>query len=109
MAKSKVSKDYLIFAETIVSIVSKAVGTVEGISILSAQNPKKRVDDRDIQIYFIGENKVSIDLYTNVTYGHTVPELVSIVQERIKNEVEASTRFKVASVNVKVVSVIFEE
>lgn len=109
MAKPIVSKDQLIFAETIVSIVSKAIKTVDGVSVLSAQNSKKSANDRDIQIYFIGDNKVSIDIYTNVTYGHTVPEIASAVQERVKNEVEASTRFKVASVNVKVVSVIFDE
>lgn len=109
MAKSNTPKHQSIFAETIISIVMEAVKTVEGITLLSADNSKKRTGDRGIQVYFIGENKVSIDIFTNIAYGHTVPQLASAVQEKIKSEVEASTRYKVASVNVKVVSVIFDE
>lgn len=42
---------------------------------------------------------MSIDL------GYTVPSQVATLQEKVKNQIEGATKFKVQSVNVQVVNV----
>ncbi len=103
------SKDYQIYAETIVSLTAEVSNCIEGIKVLSHGSNKKRAVYRDIQVYFISDNKVSIDLFTSVVYGYSIPEVVSQLQECIKNKVEQATRFKVSNINVNVVNIIFED
>jgi uncharacterized alkaline shock family protein YloU len=49
---------------------------------------------------------VSIDLSINIHFGFTVPAVVATVQEKVKAEVEGSTKYRVHSVNVHVKDVL---
>lgn len=50
---------------------------------------------------------MTVDLFVNTLYGYRVPVVVAAVQEKVKAEIENATRFRVHSVNVQVMSVIF--
>ena len=108
MANVSESRNNQIYAEIITSLATTAAAKVEGITVLGNDNSgkKKKLHGSVVQVYFI-KDKVSIDIFINVYYGYRVPDVVCTVQERIKQDVEAATRYKVGSINVKVVSVIF--
>ncbi|MFW5780625.1 MAG: Asp23/Gls24 family envelope stress response protein, partial [Bacillota bacterium] len=63
--------------------------------------------NRNIHVY-IDENKVTIDLYINVVYGFSVPDVICVLQEKIKKAVESATKFEIVSINVNVSNVIFK-
>jgi len=68
-----------------------------GVSTLKTKN---------IHIFF-NENTVTIDLYVDIIYGYTVPEVVGALQERIVNSIKGASDFQIKSVNVHVSNVIF--
>ena len=58
-------------------------------------------------VHLLANDKVAVDVFVNVNYPCRVPEAVAAVQLRVKEEIENATRFRVHSVNVQVVSVLF--
>lgn len=54
-------------------------------------------------------NGVVIDVFINVLYGYSVPEIAYKVQENIKNSISAMLDVKIASINVHVQNVDFSE
>ncbi len=91
------------------SIASTALALSEGVTKEIGFNKGRlgsTVKERNVHIYIV-EDRVTIDLFINVIYGYSVPEVACAIQERIKQEVEAATRFKVESINVNVSNVVF--
>ena len=54
------------------------------------------------------KNRVFIDVFLNVYFGYSVNDVAFKVQENIKRSVESMTEYKVDSVNVHVVGVVFD-
>lgn len=54
---------------------------------------------------FCQTKKVAVDLFVSIDLGYTVPSQVATLQEKVKNQIEGATKFKVQSVNVQVVNV----
>ena len=50
---------------------------------------------------------MAVDVFVNVNSPCRVPEAAAAVQQRVKEEIEGATRFRVHNVNVQVVSVLF--
>lgn len=94
------------------SIAQNAITKVPGIlsdkgasnSKLSGVSYRRK---RNFNIY-IDEGKVVIDIYLNVSYGFSVPEVACNVQETVKSEIEAATSFTVEAINVNVSGVVFK-
>ncbi|HHT83355.1 MAG: Asp23/Gls24 family envelope stress response protein [Christensenellales bacterium] len=99
------------YANLITSIVGTAMTQTEGVAkdmgLVKYKFGMGALKNRNIHVY-IDENRVTIDIYINVIYGYSVPDIVCILQEKIKKAVEAATSFEIVSINVNVSNVIFK-
>ena len=87
---------------------SDAAAEVDGVEVLRSKDRSKRaIRGGGVSVYFLPNDKVAVDVYVNVNFPCRVPEAVAAVQQRVKEEIEGATRFRVHSVNVQVVSVLF--
>lgn len=108
MAKDSNAKNMSVFSDVIMSLASDAASDVEGVQVLRSHDPlKKSIRGGGVSVYFLPNEKVTVDLFVNTLYGYRVPVVVAAVQEKVKAEIENATRFRVHSVNVQVMSVIF--
>lgn len=96
MAKDKSS----VLNEVLVSLATEAAQDVEGVHLL---NSKRNCDA--VSVYVLPNEKVAVDLFVSIDLGYTVPSQVATLQEKVKNQIEGATKFKVQSVNVQVVNV----
>ncbi len=107
MAKDT-NKKMSVFSDVITSLAYDAASGVDGIQVL-AKDGKKSFRGCGVSVYFLPNDKVTIDLFVNIQFGYLVPPTVATVQERVKAEVENSTKYQVHSVNVQVVDVIYPQ
>ncbi len=104
------SRNTAVFSDVIASIASEAASTIEGIAVLrNHEKSKMFTRGGGVSVYFLPNDRVSIDIYVNIGHGYNVPPTVAEVQEKVKLEVEGATKFRVHSVNVQIVSVIFPQ
>lgn len=96
MAKDKSS----VLNEVLVSLATEAAQDVEGVYLL---NSKRNCGA--VSVYVLPNEKVAVDLFVSIDLGYTVPSQVATLQEKVKNQIEGATKFKVQSVNVQVVNV----
>ncbi|MFA5450320.1 MAG: Asp23/Gls24 family envelope stress response protein [Clostridia bacterium] len=98
------------YSSIIASIANSAITKTEGLSLelglVKYKFGLSTLKDRNVMVYIDGEN-VIIDMYVNVAFGYSVPEVVCQLQEKIKREVEESTRFIISKINVHVANVSF--
>ncbi|HKL94222.1 MAG TPA: Asp23/Gls24 family envelope stress response protein [Clostridia bacterium] len=107
MAKSSTEK-LSVYSDVIMSLAVDAASAVSGIEVLASKSKtKKSIRGGGVSVYFLPSGKVTIDLFVNVHHGYNAPDIVSQVQEKVIEEVETSTKYKVHSVNVQIVSIIF--
>lgn len=86
------------------SIIELAVPKVEGVAINTAGSSKD-----SIILEFSGEFNVSVDVTVSVSYGYNIPDVAYNIQQSIKHNVEAMSEYKVDTIDVHVVNVIFDE
>ncbi len=101
MADNK--KDFEVFTSVITALAKDAAAKVEGVYL---QRPKRKNDA--VEVFFLPNEKVTVDIYVTLFQGYTVPETVANLQESVKNQIEDATKFKVHTVNVQVVGVEME-
>lgn len=101
------------YADIIASITAVAIFKVEGVASLSShkdrlisENKLSGRSRKSIQVYIVGD-KVTIDIFLNVYYGHKLPDLAFNIQEKVRSEVESATHFQVDKVNINVLGVVF--
>lgn len=99
--KNNGKNNIAVFKSVIKSLVSDAIVEVEGAEVADAKLAKKN----GVEVEFLENDKVSVRISIVVELGYTVPTIVAAVQERVKGEIETATRFRVASIDVEVVSV----
>ena len=85
-------------------IVVLAVSEVQGVLLKNGKKDKLDL----IKIDFDGD-VVTVDVTIDVMFGYNVPDVAFDVQESVKHNVEAMSRYKVSSVNIHVDSVIFQD
>ncbi len=95
--KGKVSYN----AGIVSGIVNLAVSEVEGVQML----PGKK---KGLRLYF-EKGGIYADISVKVEYGYNVPEVAFKIQQTVKHNVEAMTKYKVAKVDVYVVGVDFPQ
>src|SRR5690554_5695900 len=90
------------YANLITSIAGGALSQTEGVAkelgLVKYKFGFSSLKNRNIHVY-IDENKVTIDLYINVVYGYNVPNVICVLQEKIKKAVESATKFEILSIN----------
>lgn len=102
------AKNLSVFSDVIMSLASDAAAEVEGIEVLrSDDKSKKSIRGGGVSVYFLPNDKVSIDIFVNIKFGCAAPSKVAEVQEKVKAEVEGATKYRVHTVNVQIVSIIF--
>ena len=94
--KGKVSYN----AGIVSGIVNLAVSEVEGVEMIAGK--------RGLKLYFEKEG-IYADISVKVDYGYTVPDVAFKIQQTVKHNVEAMTKYKVAKVDVFVVGVDFPQ
>ena len=55
------------------------------------------------------ENEVKVDVAINISYGYSIPEVSSKVQDKVKTAIENMTGLEVADVNIRVAGVEIPE
>jgi len=97
------------------SIVKLATQEISGIASLSgnAFPVWKRMFNKNynhgVVIEFGEDNDVYVEVYVNVLFGYSVKDVAFRVQENVKSSIESMTEYKVSSINVNVVGVVFAE
>jgi len=104
-------KSYTVQEENLLlSIAYNTACQTEGVASLAKEprllfkNHKKKYSG--IKLLISGEY-VAADVTIAAYYGSKIPEVAFSIQKRIKTEIEGSTRFKIRTVNVNVIGVIF--
>ena len=54
------------------------------------------------------DGKVSVYMSLNIQFGYTIPEIASVVQEKVKTAIENMTGFSVLDVNIKIAGVVVD-
>lgn len=106
MAKERSKDNMSVFSDVITSLAADAASEIEGVELLRSKG-KRLSGQSGVFVYFLPNDKVTIDLFVNVCFGSVIPSTVAHVQEKVKSEVEGATKYRVLSVNVQVVDVIF--
>ena len=96
MAKEKAS----VLNGVLVSLATEAAQDVEGIHLLNSKRNRGAVS-----VYVLPNEKVTADFFVRIDLGYSVPSTVATLQEKVKNQIESATKFKVQSINVQVVNV----
>ncbi len=110
MVKNSDIKNQAIFSDVIMTLASNAAQGIAGVEVLQSEfKSKKPVRNGAVSVYFLPGDKVMVDLFVDVQYGYRVPAVVAEVQQKVKSEIENSTKYRVHSVNVQVMSVIFPQ
>ncbi len=102
MAKDNANFD--VFSKVITTLARDAAAEVDGVSLVEDGRIKKAVS-----VSFLQNEKVQVDIAVTVAFGSSIPAMVAELQEHVKREIEASTKFRVNAVNVSVEGVDIEQ
>lgn len=88
MAKEmNATKNLSVFSDVIMSLASDAASEVEGVEVLrSRARSKKSIRGGGVSVYFLPNEKVTVDVFVNVNFPCRVPEAVAAVQEKSKGD-----------------------
>lgn len=101
--------------ETYINIISSITGSaasqVDGVVSVNygsdnKKNSATKKRNKAIDVILYDNRFVKIEISVNIYYGYVIPVVVCKLQEKIKQEVENSTFYKVSSVNVNVVGIV---
>lgn len=98
------------YVSVIASIAGSAASQVKGVASVSYEAGLKGASGKGRKnnaiLVKIKNDTVTVDISVNVYYGNVIPQVVCKLQEKIKEEVEKSTYYKVKNVNVTIVGVV---
>ena len=93
----------MISDQVLVNIISHAVSDVEDV-VLSGKPGKNW--GKGIKVVIADDDQVSVKVYINVSYNHSVNAAAAAVQESIRTALESMAGVVVSAVNVDVVGII---
>lgn len=112
--KSDEIGDVRIADEVVAIIAGLAATEVEGVSSMAGNITNEIVSRLGMKNLSKGimvevmEDEVKVDVAINISYGFSIPEVSSKVQDKVKNAIENMTGLTVAVVNVRIASVDME-
>lgn len=98
----------------LLSIINLATKEISGVSSLCDNfgNGIKKIFSNNytngVKIDY-GNNGIDVDVFINVLYGYSVPDIAYKVQENIKNGLSSMLDVKINAINVHVQGVDFSE
>ncbi len=105
--------------EVIGTIVTLALGDVEGVAGLAAKSGANISDFSDIveiigiknrgkglKITITEDDDLYVDCYINVKFGQSVVGVARAVQDAVRSAVESTLNIKVAGINVSVCGIV---
>ena len=99
-------------ADEVVAIIAGLATTeVEGVSSMAGNITNEIVSrlgmkslSKGIQVE-VSDNEVMVDVAINISYGYSIPDVSTKVQEKVKTTIESMTGLEVAKINVRIASV----
>ena len=99
-------------ADEVVAIIAGLATTeVEGVSSMAGNITNELVSKLGMKnlskgiLVEVMEDEVKVDVAINISYGYSIPEVSSKVQDKVKTAIENMTGLNVAVVNVRIASV----
>ena len=93
---------------SIISLATKEINGVAGISKVGLPVLKTK-DYSGIKVKFDSNGNIVVDVYIDVYYNHSAPDISFRVQENVRNNIRSMVDMKTAKVNVHIVNVIIEK
>ncbi|MGV8145899.1 MAG: Asp23/Gls24 family envelope stress response protein [Alkaliphilus sp.] len=94
-------------SEVILTMIEKVVAEIEGVILIKSSLSKEKVDSLNKESDKLEESSsklkeksLTVNIFVSIEYGIVIPKTVSIVQEKIKEEIEIMTGVQVGRVNV---------
>lgn len=109
--KSDQVGDVRVADEVVAIIAGLATTEVEGVSSMAGNITNEIVSKLGMKnlskgiLVEVMENEVKVDVAINISYGYSIPEVSSKVQDKVKTAMENMTGLNVAVVNVRIASV----
>lgn len=109
--KSDQVGDVRVADEVVAIIAGLATTEVEGVSSMAGNITNEIVSKLGMKnlskgiLVEVMENEVKVDVAINISYGYSIPEVSSKVQDKMKTAIENMTGLNVAVVNVRIASV----
>ena len=103
--------DIKISDDVVASIAGLAAMEVDGISSIAGNITSDIVRRLGIKNHSMGikleitDGSVLIDLYVNLRYGFSIPNVMSQVQDRVKSAIESMTGLKTTAVNIHIIGI----
>ena len=103
--------DIKISDSVVASIAGLAASEIAGVDSLSGNLTNEivakfgiRNNSKGVKLE-INQGSVIADIYVNVVYGFSIPDVSAKVQEKVKQAIESMTGLSVIGVNVRVVGI----
>ena len=103
--------DIKISDSVVASIAGLAASEIDGVYSLSGNLTNEIVakfgiknNSKGVKLE-INQGSVIADIYVNVVYGFSIPDVSAKVQEKVKQAIESMTGLTVVGVNVRVVGI----
>lgn len=104
----KFKEDKIIYGDHIVDeIVVHALNEVPYAELYIAKK-RKKADKNTVEVYF-DKDGVHIDVIVKIHFTQCVSDMAFKIQEAIRHNVESMTEYHVATINVKVKGVMFND
>ena len=109
--KSDQVGDVRVADEVVAIIAGLATTEVEGVSSMAGNITNEIVSKLGMKnlskgiLVEVMENEVKVDVAINISYGYSIPEVSSKVQDKVKTAIENMTGLEVADVNIRIASV----
>ncbi len=109
--KSDQVGDVRVADEVVAIIAGLATTEVEGVSSMAGNITNEIVSKLGMKnlskgiLVEVMENEVKVDVAINISYGYSIPEVSSKVQDKVKTAIENMTGLNVEVVNVRIASV----
>ena len=109
--KSDQVGDVRVADEVVAIIAGLATTEVEGVSSMAGNITNEIVSKLGMKnlskgiLVEVMENEVKVDVAINISYGYSIAEVSSKVQDKVKTAIENMTGLNVAVVNVRIASV----
>lgn len=109
--KSDQVGDVRVADEVVAIIAGLATTEVEGVSSMAGNITNEIVSKLGMKnlskgiLVEVMENEVKVDVAINISYGYSIPEVSSKVQDKVKTAIENMTGLNVAVVDVRIASV----
>ena len=100
--------------EVIAIIAGLAASEVKGVASMAGNATRELIEklgqkslSKGVRLK-VEDKEVTVDMNVNLKYGYNVPDTSTEIQDKVKTAIETMTGLDVATVNIKIVSVVMD-